>query len=118
MKVLIVDDNPDDVTIFSHILNMLMDHEVMRAYDGPKGLDLARETHFDLFLVDLNLPTMHGVEVTRILRSMEEYRTTPIILVTANIPAQRVLEGSEYTLLLEKPVFSGPLMEAIASVLS
>lgn len=118
MQVLIVDDDPDDLIIFDHILSMMMNYTVTRSSNGLEAVRLASEKHFDLIILDLDLPGLHGIEVARTLRAKEPYRTTPIVFVTAYRPPEQDLAGSEYNLLLQKPIFVASLMEAVSSLLS
>ena len=55
-------------------------YEVSAAATGPEALELARQRHPDLILLDLMLPEMSGLEVCRVLRSE---MSTPIIMLTA-----------------------------------
>jgi CheY-like chemotaxis protein len=117
MKVLIVDDNPDDLIIFDHMLTMLMQYEVTRISNGLHAVELATRHSYDLFILDLDLPGLHGVEVARTLRGMEAYATTPIIFVTAYRPPNEELRGTQYNLLLQKPIFVGPMTRAIKELM-
>ena len=86
--VLIVDD--DRVTR-SVLEKMLAEdgYKVEQADHGEKCLFLSLQKSIDAFLIDLRMPGMNGVELCRRLRSMERYRLTPIIIVTASDdPAQ------------------------------
>jgi two-component system OmpR family response regulator/two-component system copper resistance phosphate regulon response regulator CusR len=56
-------------------------HECVWARDGLRGLELARNKHFDAITLDLMLPGMPGLEMLKQLRA--EKRTTPIVLLTA-----------------------------------
>jgi adenylate cyclase len=57
--------------------------EVITASDGQTALDLATSDPPDLALVDVQMPNLDGVELTRILKSMPETQFIPIIIVTA-----------------------------------
>ena len=80
--VLIVDD--DRVTR-SVLEKMLVEdgYKVELADHGEKCLFLSLQKRIDAFLLDVRMPGMNGVEVCRRLRSMERYRLTPIIIITA-----------------------------------
>lgn len=79
-QVLIVDDEPSIVTLLTY--NLKKEHyQVTTANDGATALQLALATKFDFILLDLMLPQMDGMEVTRRLR--QEKVTTPIIMLTA-----------------------------------
>ncbi|MFD1318731.1 response regulator transcription factor [Loigolactobacillus zhaoyuanensis] len=79
-QVLIVDDEPSIVTLLAY--NLKKEHyQVTTANDGTTALNLALATAFDFILLDLMLPQMDGMEVTRRLR--QEKVATPIIMLTA-----------------------------------
>ena len=72
--VLIVEDNE---------LNMKLFHDLLDAKDGMEALDIAREHHPDLILMDIQLPEVSGLEVTKWLKEDESLKTIPVVAVTA-----------------------------------
>jgi two-component system sensor histidine kinase/response regulator len=54
------------------------------ARDGREAVDKVQSAAFDLVLMDMQMPVMDGLTATRILRSMPEYATLPIVAMTAN----------------------------------
>jgi two-component system, cell cycle response regulator DivK len=81
-RVLIVEDNPLNMKLFSAMLSA-QDYEVLQATDGSDGLELARRKHPDLIIMDIQLPGMSGLDVTRSLKASEATRDIPIIATTA-----------------------------------
>ncbi|ANZ61581.1 DNA-binding response regulator [Secundilactobacillus paracollinoides] len=79
-KILVVDDEPAIVTLLSYNLTQA-NYDVETAMNGNDALALATSQTFDAILLDLMLPGMDGVEVTRKLR--QERIATPIIMITA-----------------------------------
>ena len=79
-KVLVVDDEPAIVTLLSYNLKQA-GYEVVTATDGEAALELGLEESFACILLDLMLPKLDGMEVTKRLR--QEKVHTPIIIVTA-----------------------------------
>lgn len=78
--MLVVDDERSIVDILKY--NLEKDGlEVITAYDGPNGLELARKADPDVILLDVMLPGMDGFEVCRCLRA--EKNNVPIIMITA-----------------------------------
>ena len=65
-------------------------HQVLNAYDGNHGLDMARENKPDLIVLDLLLPGMSGLDVCRALRGESD---VPIIMLTALVTEPNKLEG-------------------------
>lgn len=79
-KVLVVDDEPSIVTLLTFNLEK-EGYEVQTADNGQTALDLALTDQFDFILLDLMLPKMDGMEVTRQLRQAQI--ETPIMMLTA-----------------------------------
>jgi len=81
-RILLVDDEPDIVSLVSY--NLKKEGFVVTAVDeGGEALDLAKKEKFDLILLDLMLPGIHGMEVCRILRARPKTKHIPIIMLTA-----------------------------------
>jgi CheY-like chemotaxis protein len=59
-------------------------YEVLVAEDGNRGIQLARSAHPDIILMDVSLPDIDGLEVTRQLKGDEKTRSIPIIVITAH----------------------------------
>jgi class 3 adenylate cyclase len=81
-RVLVVDDTSVARLLTDDILTAV-GIDVFEAENGAQALELAREQPIDAFLLDIKLPDMNGIELCRTLRSMEPYRSSPIIFVTA-----------------------------------
>ena len=81
-SVLIVEDNPLNMKLFSAMV-AAQGHQVLQATDGSHGLDLAQRQHPDLIIMDIQLPGMSGLDVTRMLKADEATRAIPIIATTA-----------------------------------
>jgi PAS domain S-box-containing protein len=80
-RILIVDDNADS----RYSLRLLLDgYEVIEAGGGEEAIQLARAKRPNCLLLDVEMPGMDGFEVCRRLRSVEETRSIPIILVTGH----------------------------------
>ena len=57
---------------------------MLEAFDGYTGIDMAQMEHPLAILIDINLPDIDGLEVTRRLRESGEFEDVPIIALTAN----------------------------------
>jgi two-component system chemotaxis response regulator CheY len=68
-------------------------YEVVQAGDGEDALAKLDGRDFHLFLADLNMPNMDGIELTRRLRSMPDYKFVPIVLLTTESHADKKKEG-------------------------
>lgn len=79
-KVLVVDDEPSIVTLLT--FNLEKDgYQVVSAEDGAEGFELALSNQFDFIILDVMLPNMDGLEITKSLR--REKIDTPILILTA-----------------------------------
>jgi two-component system cell cycle response regulator DivK len=81
-RVLIVEDNPLNMKLFSAMI-AAQGYDVLQASDGVLGLDLAHRQHPDLIIMDIQLPGMSGLEVTRNLKAEDDTRDIPVIATTA-----------------------------------
>jgi two-component system, cell cycle response regulator DivK len=81
-KVLIVEDNELNMKLF-HDLIEACGHEILETRDGIEALKLARLHRPDLILMDIQLPEVSGLEVTRWLKEDDELRSIPVVAVTA-----------------------------------
>lgn len=81
-KVLIVEDNELNMKLFCDLLEA-HDYETIPTKDGLAALELAREHRPDLILMDIQLPEVSGLEVTKWIKEDEELCDIPIIAVTA-----------------------------------
>jgi len=81
--ILVVEDNADNSILTRKILNHY-GYEVDVVEEGERALEYCRERTPDLILMDVSLPGMDGLEVTRALRAMEPCREVPIIALTAH----------------------------------
>lgn len=92
--ILVVDDEPGIVTIVRDYLTRA-GFRVLEAGDGPSALRLARAERPSLMLLDLMLPGMDGLDITRILRQDPAMRLMPIIMLTALVDEGDKLVGLE-----------------------
>lgn len=81
-KVLVVEDNPQNMKLIEMILRS-RSYTLLKAIDGEEALNMATREQPDLIVMDIQLPKMSGLEVTRRLRQMPVFSRTPIIALTA-----------------------------------
>ena len=81
-RILIVDDDRDNLGLIRFILEKA-DYQVMIAYTGTRGIELARREKPDMILLDLAMPELDGWQVARILKS--DPLTRDIILVALTV---------------------------------
>jgi CheY-like chemotaxis protein len=103
--ILLIEDNEMNRDMLSRRLSR-RGYKVLLAEDGEAGLRMARSFEPHLILMDVNLPDVDGLEVTRRLKAASETRHIPIIVLTAHAMTgdrQRALSagGDDYDI---KPV--------------
>ena len=113
-KILLIDD--DELVLIS--VKSLLESEgyaVTTASSGAEALQTAGGEAFDVFLLDIIMPGMSGLEVCRSLRAMERYNKTAIIMLTAkSTEADRGRGlGAGATHFLTKPISPDALLEVI-----
>jgi two-component system, cell cycle response regulator DivK len=118
-KILLVEDNEMNRDMLSRRLQR-KGYSVVTAHDGEQGLLMARSEMPDLILMDISLPLMGGLEVTRLLKGDEATRQIPIIALTAHAlvtDRDKAFEAGcdDYD---TKPVEFGRLSEKIENLLT
>jgi two-component system, cell cycle response regulator DivK len=83
LRILLVEDNEMNRDMLSRRLTR-RGFEVAIAPDGPRGIDAARSSSFDLILMDMSLPGIDGWEATRLLKADPTTWSVPIIALTAH----------------------------------
>lgn len=81
--VLYIEDNPLNMRLVKKHLKRTQ-ITMLEAIDGHSGIDMALKHRPDVILVDINLPDIDGLEVTRLLRENELMQDVIIIALTAN----------------------------------
>jgi two-component system cell cycle response regulator DivK len=81
-KVLIVEDNELNMKLFHDLLDS-QGYQILQTREGLQAMALARQHMPDLILMDIQLPEISGLEVTKWLKDDEELNHIPIIAVTA-----------------------------------
>lgn len=90
-KILLVDDEPEILEICRDYLKASL-YEVVTAKDGAQGLSFARREKPDLIVLDLMMPEMDGIDLTRAIRKESN---VPIIMLTARVEEADKLIGLE-----------------------
>jgi two-component system, cell cycle response regulator DivK len=81
-RILVVEDNKLDMRLLKDILEG-SGYETLQAADGLEAIDLASASLPDLILMDIQLPEISGLEITRRLKGDDRSRRIPIVAVTA-----------------------------------
>jgi CheY-like chemotaxis protein len=112
-RVLVVDDDPTMAETLARLLQS-WGHEVRVAHDGPEALQAARAQPPEVVFLEIDLPSMSGLEVARQLREEERLRNAKLVAVTGDEGALTVLRSRErFEQLLVKPVSSRVLRDAM-----
>lgn len=82
-KILVVEDNPMNMELASDILEA-QGYEVLQASAGRQALEIARNQRPDLILMDIRLPELDGLEITRLLKADESTRDIVVVALTAH----------------------------------
>lgn len=88
--VLYVEDNLDNLALMKGIVAYRPQVRLLSAVLGELGLDLARQHHPDLILLDVHLPDMKGDEVLRHIRADPHLRGTPVIVLSADATPHQI----------------------------
>ena len=118
-KILIVEDDPQSMRLIEMVLEA-RDYTLLKATDGEEALDVAVKEQPDLIIMDVRLPKMSGLEVTRKLGELPAFSRTSIIGVTAYAmkgDRERVIE-SGCDAYMSKPINTRELPEVIAGMLA
>jgi CheY-like chemotaxis protein len=81
-SVLVVEDNELNMKLITALLKIGKYH-VLEALDAETGLQMAREHHPDLILMDIQLPGMDGLTATRELKKDQSLKEIPVIALTS-----------------------------------
>ncbi len=117
-KVLVVDDNPDCLTLVGRMLGS-HGYRVLSAQSGPAALEILETEIPDILLLDVMMPGMTGFQLLEKLRESAKHYALPVIMLTASTNDDDVLTayqfGSDYY--ITKPFTSEQLRYGIDLVL-
>ncbi|PQJ81937.1 hybrid sensor histidine kinase/response regulator transcription factor [Polaribacter glomeratus] len=80
-KALIVDDNIEMISYYKDLLDTKLNCTF--AFNGVKGLEIAKQQQFDIVISDYKMPQMNGFEFKAALNKLENYKNIPFIMITA-----------------------------------
>ena len=117
-RILVVDDTPENLEIMTMRLQR-HGYDIVTAVDGEDALDKVRAMQPDLVLLDIMMPKLDGIALTKRLKADTSLPFIPIVLLTAKADANDVVAGldaggDDY---LTKPVDHGPLVARVRSML-
>lgn len=117
--VLIVEDNDLNLKLFRDLLEA-SGYQTLQSKDGMDGLRLVRDHKPDLVLMDIQLPEISGLEITRMIKADPEIRHIPVLAVTAF-----AMKGDEEKIrdggcdgYIAKPISVASFLQTVQSFLS
>ena len=118
-RILIVEDSPTMRQLLVFALRRLSGVDIVEAQDGMDGLRKLSSDHFDLALIDINMPVMDGLKLIGLMRGEEELRDVPVVVITtegAEQDRERALRlgANEY---LTKPIQANRVLAVVQSLL-
>jgi CheY-like chemotaxis protein len=118
-RVLVVDDEPD-VLLLCRLNLQQRGHELLEAADGSTALEIARELHPDVIVLDLMLPGISGYDVLEALQRDAETTHIPVLVLTAkSLRADRERShGLGASAFLTKPFLPNELCEMVDSLVA
>jgi uncharacterized protein (TIGR02266 family) len=126
-RVLIVEDNPHIIEMYSYVLKKLAANdlqgrvplEVHFAPDGHHALSQLREAPFNLLMTDLYMPVMDGFQLVEKVRADEKLKKIPIVAISAGgKDAQEKAMGCGVDIYLRKPVRFAEVLETVKRLLN
>ena len=115
--ILFVEDESDMRMLVAEELSHL-GHNVMEADNGEEALLCFEKITPDLIITDIIMPKMHGDELIKAVRALENGKNIPFIVVTAYAPKEKVLSEFEGVSLIEKPFSVDQLIAMVQKLLS
>jgi two-component system cell cycle response regulator DivK len=112
--VLIVEDNELNMKLFNDLLEA-HGYATLKTADGIEAIELARTHHPDLILMDIQLPEVSGLEVTKWIKEDDALKSIPVIAVTAFAMkgvVERIREGG-CEAYISKPISVGKFLETV-----
>ena len=118
IKVLIVDDFATMRRILRNVLKQIGFKNMIEADDGKTALKELKKGNFDLILCDWNMPEMSGLELLNIVRSDDELKNIPFVMVTAEAQKGNIVEAIKagVTNYIEKPFTAETISETLKKV--
>ena len=112
----------DDATALNALRQTLAQrgYEVVAVPSGDEAIMQAAEEEFDLFILDINMPGLSGLEVCQKLRESDKTRDKPVIFLTARGTVGDMVKGKQAgsDLYLVKPVLANRLLSMVGMFLS
>ena len=119
-KILVAEDNDVNQKVISGLMAKT-GVEMTYVNDGQEALDLIRkDIHFDLVLMDINMPNLNGYDATREIRKSNKYNTLPILALTGDVTDEAISKSVESGMQghISKPIIIDIFYKKIYDMLS
>jgi two-component system chemotaxis response regulator CheY len=93
MKILVVDDFAAMRRILKNVLSQIGLTNIIEADDGTTAIDFLKENKVDLIVSDWTMPNMSGLDLLKSVRSNEDTKNTPFLMVTASSQRDDLLKA-------------------------
>jgi len=119
MTVLVVDDFATMRRIIRNILRDLEFKKILEAEDGTAAVDILKTQKVDLIISDWNMPKMTGLELLKWVRSNEDTKDIPFLMVTAEAQKENVIEAvkAKVSNYIVKPFTAQTLAEKLEKII-
>lgn len=95
-KLLMIDDEPNYPTAFKYYLESKGNFKVNIAVSGEEGIESAKKEKPDLIFLDVMMPGIDGIATLKILKSVEELKDIPVVMLTAVETERAMSEAKKY----------------------
>jgi two-component system chemotaxis response regulator CheY len=118
INILVVDDFSTMRRIVKNALRQLGYGNIIEADDGTTALDVLKREKIDFIVSDWNMPQMSGIELLKAVRTTEEWKDLPFLMVTAEGQKEHVIEAVKHRVsnYIVKPFTPETLMEKINKI--
>ncbi len=118
-RILIVEDSPTMRQLLVFALRRLKDVEIVEAHDGMDGLRKVSSDHFDLALIDINMPVMDGLKLISLIRGDDSLSAIPVVVITTEGATEdreraMALGANEY---LTKPIQANRVLSVVKGLM-
>jgi CheY-like chemotaxis protein len=90
-KILVIDDQPEVLELLGDLLKHNK-YEVLTATEGVEGLAKAQSHKPDLIILDIAMPVMDGYDFMKELRTDDELKNVPVIIITGRVQLKEIFE--------------------------
>ena len=118
MKILVVDDFSTMRRIIKNLLKDLGFSNIQEADDGSTALPMLQQGDFDFVVTDWNMPGMQGIDLLRNIRSDDNLKHLPVLMVTAEAKKEQIVAAAQAGVngYVVKPFTAATLKEKLAKI--